>query len=272
MSTTRNRLLLFAPLLLAIGCGGGVRDELAMVPGTCLFHLHLEEGLSPSMLSELVSLDPSLVLAESLLTRGPVGVTLMGVDITSLSPQLLFLSSRVSRAEASELASNMMHLEESEGENRLDLSDDTGLIRASVAERRGWTALYLGPAADVTIDAWMRMEEVGSLASDEALMQALPGRHHLTLMLPGNLFTFVSLLPVERYVSWWGEYTAVARVIRPSALTLSLSWPSTGGISLEARLAREDGGMTAAELSITDTSITPDSVFVILTNLAEGLQ
>jgi len=279
MSTIRNGMVPFAPLFLALacltvltaGCGGGVRNELAMVPGTCLFHVHLERGMSPLLLNEIMSLDRNLVIAESLLIRGPVGVTLMGVDITSVAPQFLFLTRRVSRQNAASLVSTTLDLTVTEGEDRADLSDDSGLVRASVSSRKGWTAVYIGPAANVTMDAWLRMDEMGSLASDEALLQALPASHHATLMLPGNLFTFVSLLPVERYVPWWDDYTAVARVVRPSALTLSVSWPSTGPISLEARLAREDGAMTSAELTLTDTAITPDSAFVLLSGLAGDL-
>ncbi|GEM_PF-865903 len=279
MSTIRNRMLLFAPLfltlallaVLAAGCGGGVRNELAMVPGTCLFHVHLEKGMSPLLLNEIMSLDKNLVIAESLLTMGPVGVTLMGVDITSISPQFLFLSRGISRQNAALMVSGMLDLTGAESDERTDLSDDSGLVRASVSERSGWTAIYMGPAANVTMDAWLRMDEMGSLAADEALLQALPASHHATLMLPGNLFTFVSLLPVERYVPWWDDYTAVARVVRPSALTLSVSWPSSGPISLEARLAREDGAMTSMELTLTDTAITPDSAFVLLSGLAGSL-
>lgn len=279
MSTIRNGMLPFAPLHLALaclallgaGCGGGARDELAMVPGTCLFHVHLEKGMSPLLLNELVSLDGNLVIAESLLTMGPVGVTLMGVDITSLSPQFLFLTRETSVQNAASMVSSMLDLTGTGDGDRTDLSDNSGLVRASVAKKRGWTAIYIGPAANATIDAWLRMDEMGSLASDEALIQALPGSHHATLMLPGNLFTFVSLLPVERYVPWWDDYTAVARVVRPSALTLSVTWPSTGPISLEARVAREDGAMTSLELTVTDTAITPDSAFVLLSGLAGSL-
>jgi hypothetical protein len=269
----------FAPLFFALacltvlgaGCGGGVRNELAMVPGTCLFHVHLEKGMSPLFLDEIISLDKNLAIAESLLTMGPVGVTLMGVDITSISPQFLFLSRGISHQNASSMVAGMLDLTGAEGEDRTDLSDDSGLVRASVSARKGWTAIYIGPAANVTMDAWLRMDEMGSLAADDALMQALPASHHATLMLPGNLFTFVSLLPVERYVPWWEEYTAVARVVRPSALTLSVSWPSSGPISLEARVAREDGAMTSMELTLTDTAVTPDSAFVLLSGLAGSL-
>jgi len=277
MSTTRNRTLFFAPLilvcflLLAPGCGGGVRNELSMVPGTCLFHVHLERGMSPLLLEQIMSLDKNLVIAESLLTMGPVGVTQMGVDITSLSPQFLFLTREISTQNAALMVSGMLGLTGAEVEDRVDLSDRSGLVRASVSARKGWTAIYTGPAANVTMNAWLRMDEMGSLAADEALLQALPSSHHATLMLPGNLFTFVSLLPVERYVPWWGDYTSVARVVRPSALTISLSWPSSGPISLEARLAREDGAMTSAELTLTDTAITPDSAFVLLSGLAGSL-
>jgi len=271
MSTMHVRMLLLVPLILAMGCGGGLRDELSMVPGTCLFHVHLEQGLSPLVMAELVSLDRNLVLAESLLTRGPVGVTLMGVDITTLSPQFLFLSRKVSSERAASLTSDLLNLNRRDEGTRTDLVDRGGIIRASVTRRSGWTAVYMGPAANITMEAWLRMEKVGSLAADQALIEALPGKHHATLLLPGNLFAFVSLLPVERYIPWWSTYTGLARTVRPSALALSLSWPSSGTVSLEARMAREDGGLTAAELTLSDTGISPDSLFIILSNMAGGL-
>jgi hypothetical protein len=271
MSTAWKSSLLFAPLILAIGCGGGVKNELAMVPGTCLLHVHLEKGLSPMVLHEITALDESLVLAESLLVRGPVGITLMGVDITTLSPQFLFLSRNCSVDRAAGMAASMMNLTRRDRQGRADLVDRTGMIRASLAERGGWTALYLGPAADITMDAWLRMEEVGSLAADDALVQALPGKHHAVLMVPGNLFAFVSLIPLERYLTWGEDYFAAARLIRPAALVAAATWPSQGSVSLEVRVSREDGGMTGAVLTLSDTAISPDSAFTLLSGIAEEL-
>lgn len=271
MSTTGNRVLPLVPLILALGCGGGLRNELSMVPGTCLFHLRLEEGISPAVMEELLSLHENLALAGELLDRGPAGITLMGVDITTLSPQFLFLTRNVSEAEAAEMVSRILGLTPRDPGSRTDLADRGGMIRASVAGKKGWTAIYIGPAANVTIDAWLRMDPSGSLAADRALVEALPDNHHVTLLFPGNLFAFVSLLPVERYVPWWGDYTGAARVIRPSALVLSLSWPPRGDISFEASLAREDGGLTRARLTVSDTGISPDSAFILLSDLAGSL-
>ncbi len=271
MSTTWRSGLLFAALIVTAGCGGGVRDELNMVPGSCLLHMHIEQGLSPLVLREITGLDKNLVLAESLLTRGPVGVALMGVDITTVSPQFLFLSRSCSMDRAAGMASSMLNLTRRDRQNRADLVDRTGMIRASLAEKRGWTALYLGPAADVTMDAWLRMEKVGSLAADEALVQALPDRHHVTLMVPGNLFAFVSLLPMERYLPWWEDFFAAARVIRPAALTAAVTWPSRGSVALEAKLSREDGGTTRAALTLSDTAVSPDSAFTLFSNVLEEL-
>ena len=143
----------------------------------------------------------------------------------------------------------------------------------SVTWRDGWTAVYIGPAPHITLGNWLDLKKDNSLEADTSLARVIPEDKHITILFPGNLFGFVSLLPLERQISWWTEYEDIAETVRPAALSLSLSWPEPDREeSLQAGviLARRDGGVSTMEIFISDTHIDTDSCFSLLLDLAEG--
>jgi hypothetical protein len=265
--------LAFALLFSACGTKNPI-PELHLVPGTALLHMHLEPGINSSIRLFAGEQTSGFILADSLLKRGPLGLTLVGIDITTLEPQLLMLTQNATPEYTTALAARELDLDPKQEENRVDLISQQGYARASVASRDGWTALYIGPAPHITLNSWLELESDGSLAADTSLAKVIPDNSQITILFSRNLFGFLSLLPLERQISWWSVYKSVAESLKPTALSLSFSWPETGTedpLQAGLMLARRDGGVTALNITMSDTRINPDSCFVLLLNLAEGI-
>lgn len=271
-----NATCMLAAALLLLACGSNDPvPELYLVPGTALMHVHMEPGVNTHLTSFAGDQFQGFILADSLLNRGPLGVSVVGVDITVLEPQLLLLSNSVSTEYATALAARVLDLDPREEENRVDLISEQGYARASVTQRDGWTAVYIGPAPHITLNQWLDLDRNNSLAADTALASVIPLHRQISVLLPGNLFGFLSFLPLERQIPWWTDYKDVAAVIKPAALSFSLSWPDPDAeepISAGLILARRGGGITSLDISISDTAVDPDSCFRLLLQLMEDSQ
>ncbi len=247
--------------------------ELNLVPATSLLHIHIEPGINSSLTSFAGENIDSFILADSLLKKGPIGISLVGVDISTLEPQLLILTRYASEEYTTALAARVLDLDPRQESNRIDLVSEQGYARASVSGRDGWTAIYIGPAPHITLGNWLDLEDDNSLSADTALACVIPEDRQLTILFPGNLFGFVSLLPLERQIPWWTEYKSLAETIKPAALSLSVSWPEPDTqepLQAGVILARRGGGVSRADLSFSDTQIDTDSCFTLLLNILEG--
>lgn len=259
--------------IFVISCGGsGPVPELSLVPGMALLHIHIEQGFNSQARTLAGEFFPEFELADSLLKSGPLGVSLVGVDITTLEPQLLFLSDKVTLEYAAALAARQLDLDPRQEENRVDLVSEQGYARASVAERDGWTALYIGPAPHVTLGPWLDLDRDNSLAADTSLAKVLPENAQISVLFPGNLFGFLSLLPLERQIPWWQQYKDIAAELKPGALSMGISWPDdpANTVTVSLDLARREGGILSIEMKAEDTGIDPDSAFTLILTLAEG--
>jgi len=266
--------VLIAAVVLFSACGkDDPIPELQMVPATTLLHIHMEPGLNTSLASFAGSSFNGFVLADSLLNKGPLGISLVGIDISTLNPQLLLLTQNTTVEYATALTARVLDLDPRQEEDRIDLVSEHGYARASVTQRHGWTAIYIGPAPHVTLGNWLDLEKDNSLAADTSLLEVIPESRHITVLFPENLFGFLSLLPLERQIPWWTDYQAVADKIRPAALSVSVSWPEPNTdepVKAGVMLARRDGGLSTIEISISDTHIDADSCFSLLLGVAEG--
>jgi len=275
MASQLIRILAVTCFMAALaGCGsGGPVPELKMVPGTALIHIHLEQGFNYRAREIAGDYFDGFGLADSLLKSGPVGIALVGVDITTLEPQLLILSHDVSTEYATALAARQLDLDPRQEESRVDLVSDQGYARAAVAERDGWTALYVGPAPHVTLGSWLNLKEENSLGADTALESVLPENCHVTVLFPGNLFGFLSLLPLERQIAWWQQYKDTAAMLKPAAVAMGISWsdPPEDRITAVLSLAGRDGGTLSVDVDIQDWGIDADSVFSLVLSLAGGI-
>ncbi len=267
-------VILLACTVLFSACGEeNPIPELHLVPGTALLHVHIEPGINSRVTSFFEDRFGGFVLADSLLKKGPLGLSLVGIDISTLEPQLLILTRNASTEYATALAARVLDLDPREETNRVDLISEHGYARASIAGRDGWTAIYTGPAPHITLGSWLDLDKDNSLAADTSLAEVIPENRHITILFPGNLFGFVSLLPLERQIPWWTTCRNITATVKPAALSLSLSWPDPEAeepVQAGLMLARRDGGVSSIDISLSDTSIDTDSCFVLLLMLAEG--
>jgi hypothetical protein len=266
--------VLLAAVVLFSACGkNDPIPELHLVPATALLHVHMEPGLNNSLTSFVGDSFVGFVLADSLLNKGPLGVSLVGIDISTLNPQLLMLTQNATAEYATALTARVLNLDPRQEEDRVDLVSEHGYARASVAQRDGWTAIYIGPAPHVTLGGWLDLEKDNSLAADTSLLKVIPEERHITVLFPENLFGFLSLLPLERQIPWWTDYETMANRIEPAAFSVSVSWPepeTDEPVQAGVMLARRDGGVSTIEISFSDTHIDADSCFALLLSVAEG--
>jgi hypothetical protein len=272
MSTCGIRSLLLKGLLLAVatlfqGCGGrnGIEAELAMVPGTYLLHIHAGGELAGDVIELARRYFPQTVLAARMLEEGPLGVSVVSVDITTMTPQFLLLSRDVGVREAVEMAVATLDVTPDTLESRIDFVTGRGQVRGSVASRDGWTCVYLGSAPSIVVRQWLELEEGASLAADSALVSVIPDGHDLTVLVSGNLIGFVSLLPLDRWVPGWDMIGGVISAVGPAALGLGISWKdSAGSASVEVIAARRGGAVSRVSLEVSDTVVTTDMVWPLV--------
>jgi hypothetical protein len=267
--------VLISAVVLLSACGrNDPIPELRQVPETTLLHIHMEPGMNASLTTFARISFSGFVLADSLLKMGPLGISLVGVDISTLDPQLLLLTEDATPEYATALAARILDLDPKQQENRVDLVSEHGYVRASVTQRDGWTAVYVGPAPRIILGSWLELKRENSLAADTSLAAVIPANRHITMLFPGNLFGFVSLLPLERQIPWWTNYRNMADRVKPSALSISVSWPESEAdkpVQAEIILARHDGGVASIEVSLHDTNINSDSIFVLVLDLLKGV-
>lgn len=265
-------------LVMAMGCGGGasIEEEMASVPGLCFVHLHMVRGFDTSLLREYVDGAVPLWLCDSLLERGPLGVSLLGINLTDLSPQLQFLSRDITPSELAALASSGLGCESRVSGERLDLTTSTGSVLASAAGRDGWTCLVTGSGADGAIGRWLELEAGSSLAADSALVSVAGGDCDLTVLVSSNSIAFLSFIPdgmlsrSERRIL--DSIRAVIQQVGPEALRAGIGIDSTDPLSifLEIEMLRSDGGITLMRVDGSDSGISLDSLVSIVVGLAGG--
>jgi hypothetical protein len=254
-------------------CGGsqGIEDELKMVPGTYMLHIHVEPELGSDLIAFFIEDYPHLALAESLLDEGPLGISVVSIDITTLIPQLMILSKAADRTLVVNNAVDILDIHPDTLESRIDFVTDNGRIRGSVAERDGWTCVYLGTAPSIVIRQWLELEESSSMIADSALLAVVSDGYDLSILISGNLIGFVSLLPLDRYIAGWDRIREAITTVRPMAMSLNLAYQdSSHAISISAVVAREDGAISRIKLEIEDSRLSTSDVEPILREWIEG--
>lgn len=260
-------------LVIAAGCGGGssVTDELRVVPGLCFLHMHLSEDLDISLMPGGAETLLPLQLVDSLHSRGGLGISLLGVNLTDLSPQLLFLSRHVDPGEMVGIGEACFDCEARETDDGYDLLDSRGSIRGSVAGKDGWTALVTGSGADRAARRWLSMEQEASLAADSDLVSISESDADVTILASRNSISFLSVIPTGMLTRQQMSYLTIARNfiadlgLTAAGLSLDVTDDGTGGMDAEFRFVREGGHITTISLGFSDTGIPPDSAVRYLT-------
>lgn len=260
-------------LLIAAGCGGGssMIDELRVVPGLCFLHVHLGDDFDISLVPGVAETLLPLQLVDSLHSRGDLGISLLGVNLTDLSPQLLFLSSHVDPGDMAGIGEAVFDCEAQKTDKGYDLMDSRGSIRGSVAERDGWTALVTGSGADRAASRWLSMEESESLAADSDLVSISESDADVSILASRNSISFLSVIPTGMLSRQQMSYLTIARNLiadlglTAAGLSFDVTDGGTGGMDAEFRFVREGGHVATISLGFSDTGIPPDSAVRYLT-------
>ncbi len=265
-----------AVAILLAGCGGaGMEAELAQVPDLCFLHVHLEEGARLSFFSELVGEFVPIPLLDSLLSKGDVGVTLLGMNLGDFTPRLLFLSRSVSPAELAELCASRLGGRPDTVENGYLITDQRGSIRGAVAERDGWTSLFTGSGSDRTATRWLSMKREESLAGDSNLVSVCESDHDLSILVPENFIGFISAIPTgmldRRQASYFNRIRGIISRAGIKAVRLSMDVRDDEPeyLLLEFRMVRRGGNRTSLTVGFGDSEIPPDILVEYLENLLD---
>ncbi len=255
-------------LLVAMSCGNtpGLQDELQMVPGLCFLHAHMNADFNVELLPVNFSTLIPVWLCDSLLSRGSLGISLLSINFSDLSPQLLFLSSSIDADEITPIAMEGFGCNSAEAGDRIDLVSDQGSVLGSISARNGWTCLVTGTGSDRAVDRWLELEPVESLASDTDLTKVADSEADLTILFSNNSISFLSVLPDGMFSRSQRRSLANLRNLVQAAglkaLRISLDFIDSNPpmTILEIKLVRDDDYISSLSISFSDTGISPDSL------------
>ncbi len=261
-------LVIIVSLLLTLlfpGCGGGasIQNELGMVPGLCFLHVHVSCNMDIDLIQDGINEFIPFWLCDSLNVRGDFGVSLLGINLTDFSPQLLFLSRELGTDEMLQLGTAGFLCGSEENQQGYDLIDDRGSMIGSIASRDGWTCLITGSGSDRSARRWLELEKEESLASDEDLISISGSDADLTVLISHNTIAFVSVIPTgmlsRAQVDILNRVKDLILEINPKALRVSLdiSNEEPPVTFLELQLVRNGDNVTNFSVSFSDTELTP---------------
>ena len=275
-----NRVILSVIIALSLltlvlhGCGGGtsIQNELEMVPGLCFLHVHVSENMDIDLIPEGFSEFLPLWLCDSLIVRGSFGVSLLGINLTDFTPQLLFLSRGLEMDGMLQLGKDGFHCSSEESQQCFDLIDDRGSMIGSIASRDGWTCLITGSGSDRSARNWLELGKEESLASDPELISISESDADLTLLVSQNTIAFISVIPTgmlsRAQVTMLGRVKNLIQEINPKALMISLDITAEEPpvITLELQLVRDGDNVTSFSVSFSDTEFTAENLLLIISD------
>ncbi len=273
-----NRVIMFVITVLSIGtllfwgCGGGasIADELRMVPGLCFLHVHISENMDIDLIPEEAAEFFPLWLCDSLAARGSFGVSLLGINLTDFTPQLLFLSRELGTDEMLQLGRDGFQCGSEENQQGYDLIDERGSMMGSVARRDGWTCLITGSGSGRSAQRWLELEAEESLASDPDLISISESDADLTLLVSHNSIAFISVIPTgmlsRRQIGILNRVKDMIGAVNPKALRVSFSISNEKPqvMVLDLQLVRDGENVTSFSVSFSDTELTPDNLLQLI--------
>lgn len=254
------------------GCGGkvSIQYELEMVPGLCFLHVHVGDNMNIGLIPDEINEFVPIWLCDSLHSRGSFGVSLLGINLTDFSPQLLFLSREVTTDEMLQLGTSGFNCGFEENPEGYNLIDDRGSMTGAITCRNGWTCLVTGSGADRTAGRWLELEEEESLASDIDLISISESDADLTVLISHNSIAFVSVIPTgmlsRAEISTLSNVKGLIQAIDPRALRISLdiSGEDPQVTHLELQLVRDKDNVTTFSADFSDTELTPEDLIRII--------
>lgn len=279
MNNAKSILILAVSLpILISGCGGetSLTGELEMVPGLCFLHVHVGRDMDLDLVPAIAGTYVPMWLCDSLQSRGDFGVSLMGINITDFTPQLLFLSRKVGTDEMVEIGRGGFGCTYEEKDYGYDLLDGRGSIIGSVAGRNGWTCLMTGSNAGRSASSWLDIDVSQSLAADTDLVSISGSDADLTVLISHNTIGFLSVIPTgmlsREEISMLISARDLISALEARALKIGLEIVENdgcGALDVSVELVRSGGNITSLTLGFSDTGFPPDSLIGVLTGLLE---
>lgn len=260
-----KRLVAGIAACLLAACGQRTTvQELSMVPSTALAHIHIESPLPPELWAYLPDgiLPVETPFLQELTEKGPLGITVAGINLTNLEPQLLILSRDIVPDSMIAIASHHMEFSIDSAAGRSDLTSPSGAILGSIASRDEWTCLYVGPAPQSVMTSWLELGESRSLGADSSLAKISGDGGDLSIFIPSGLITFLRVAPLENWVDGWEDVESALSLIQPTAARLDLSFG--GFVSVETRIVRQGGSVSRARIEVEDSGFSPGEMLVSL--------
>ena len=265
MNMVRKKRILFVCIaaMVLCSCGGGasIEDELARVPGLCFLHVHISSGLAPELIPEQLEVYLPPDLLRELLQKGDLGVSLLGVDLTDLSPQLLLLTRSLDSEEMARIGAVHFDCRLQETRNGYDLTDSRGSLLGSTAEREGWTCLITGSGADRAANRWLEMEPSGSLAADSDLVAVSDYGGDISVLVSRNSISFLSVIPTgmmtRSEIRMLNRARDIIQTLELRSLRLGIDADDENGLYIDVRMVRGGGAVTGLSLNLRDTEFTP---------------
>ena len=260
-------------ILSGCGAGIGISEELEQVPGLSFMHVHIEQDFNLDLLPEELNSVLPMWFCDSLLARGPLGLSLLGINLTDLSPQLQFLTAGIPEDKVGEIAASGFGCELVEKSGYFNLIAPGGSLSGSVAGRNGWTCTVIGSGAESAVQRWLELDPEESLAGDSLLLSIAEGDGQLTVLVSENTMTFVMFIPdgmlsrAEKPIMQ--AVRSVIDAIDPSALRLAFTFREVTpyAATLELELLRRGGELSTMTIEIGDNTISPDSLITAITEL-----
>ncbi len=255
-------------ILLFSGCGGeaSIQDELGMVPGLCFLHVHISDNMDIDLIPLEAGEFLPLWLCDSLIARGSFGVSLLGINLTDFTPQLLFLSRELGADEMLQLGKDGFRCGAEENQQGYDMIDERGSMIGSITERDGWTCLITGSGSDRSARRWLELEKEESLASDPDLISISESDADLTILVSHNSIAFISVIPTgmlsRTQIAMLNQVKDMIGAINPKALRVSLNITTAEPpvTTLDLQLVRDGDNVTSFSISFSDTELTPELI------------
>lgn len=207
-------------------------DELEMVPETVYLHCHISSSFDSSLLSYIPDNYLSTEYIADILTYGPIGISITGIDFLSFLPQYLILTRSMDMNDM-ETCFISFHGDSTASaipaEGRIDILDAGGGGIASITEKDGWTAVFTGYGSSAAAGRWISLEKENSLAADSIICLLADSPTDFSIIATNTAISFLNLIPAtflsysERYIL--ESLNSYTRELAVHAASFNLSMP-----------------------------------------------
>ncbi len=241
------------------------QEELRMVPGTALAHCHISPSFDVDFLTYIPDNYISADFIADLLKKGPIGISITTFDFVNFSLQYLILSRNTSMDEMRTLLIGYYGGSAVLEDSRVYIQNDSGSIIASITEKQGWTAVFIGYGSSAAAGRWLNMEEETSLAADSVLVCMTNAPADISALITNNTVILLNIFPggflprTEQILL--GATNSFISSLKVHAACINLSLPeSRSVVELSLIIGHANCTKTSFMLEFDKANFPPDSL------------